>query len=169
MPQFFFFFFWSFWATPKAYGHSQGSNQSYSCWPTPPPQQCQIQASSANNTEAHGNGGFLTHWARPGIKLAFSWMLVRLVTAEPQWELCFSFFTSEMGLEIIMTSWVLWGLHERIYLSTLHIALAYQICHFIVVFNYEISYYTISSMWVVTTHVCEPLYPSDNRPDKMVC
>ena len=27
------------------------------------------------------------HWARPGIKPAFSWILVRFVTTEPQWEL----------------------------------------------------------------------------------
>ena len=28
---------------------------------------------------AHGNAGSLTHWARPGIKLSSSWMLVRFV------------------------------------------------------------------------------------------
>ena len=35
----------------------QGLNQSYSCWPTPQPQQCQIQASSMTYTTAHGNVG----------------------------------------------------------------------------------------------------------------
>ena len=29
----------------------------------------------------------LTQWVRPGIKLASSWILVRFITAEPQWEL----------------------------------------------------------------------------------
>ena len=29
----------------------------------------------------------LTHWARPGIKPTSSWILVRLITAEPRWEL----------------------------------------------------------------------------------
>ena len=36
---------------------------------------------------AHTNARSLTHWARPGIKPASSWLLVRFVTAEPQWEL----------------------------------------------------------------------------------
>jgi len=30
-------------------------------------------------TTAHGNAGSLTHWARPGIELSSSWMLVRFV------------------------------------------------------------------------------------------
>ena len=28
-----------------------------------------------------------THWVRPGIKPTFSWILVRLISNEPQWEL----------------------------------------------------------------------------------
>ena len=58
-----FFFFFSFqghicgtWSFP-----GQGSNQSYSCRPTPEPQQGQIQAVSATYTTAHGNARFLTH------------------------------------------------------------------------------------------------------------
>ena len=43
----------------------QGSDWSYSC--SPMPQQCQIQAMSANDTTPHGNAGYLTHWARSGI------------------------------------------------------------------------------------------------------
>ena len=41
---FFFFFFLLFRALPVAYGGSQarGSNRSYSCRPTPQPQQCRI-------------------------------------------------------------------------------------------------------------------------------
>jgi len=30
---------------------------------------------------------YLTHWVRPGIEPASSWVLVRFVTAEPRWEL----------------------------------------------------------------------------------
>ena len=41
---------------------------------------------------AHSNTGSLMHWTRPGIKPEFSWLLVRFVTAEPQWELLFLFF-----------------------------------------------------------------------------
>ena len=40
----------------------------------------------AYNT-AHGNVGSLTHWVGPRIEPASSWMLVRLVTTEPQQEL----------------------------------------------------------------------------------
>ena len=34
---------------------------------------------SANYTTAHGNAGSLTHWMRPGIEPASSWMLVRFI------------------------------------------------------------------------------------------
>ena len=39
----------------------RGSNWSYSCLPTPQPQQHQIRAASATYTTAHGNTRFLTH------------------------------------------------------------------------------------------------------------
>ena len=52
-------------------------NQSYSGWPIPQPQQRQIWAESVNYTTAHGNIRSLTHWARPGIEPASSWVLVR--------------------------------------------------------------------------------------------
>ena len=48
---------------------------------------CQIQATSATYTTAHGNARSLTHWVGPGIKLASSWILVRFVTTELQQEL----------------------------------------------------------------------------------
>ena len=49
----------------------------------PQPQQLRIRAMSASYTTAHGNAGSLTHWLRPGIEPATSWMLVAFVTAEP--------------------------------------------------------------------------------------
>ena len=52
------------------------------------PQQHSIWAMSATYTTDHGNVGSLTHWTRPGIKPASSWMLVR-VFPEPQWDLLF--------------------------------------------------------------------------------
>ena len=75
---FFFFFFGLHRGARVAYGNSQarGSNLSCSCRPTPQPQQCQIQAASATCTTAHRNAGSLTHWARPEIEPASSWMLV---------------------------------------------------------------------------------------------
>ena len=36
---------------------------------------------------AHSNTRSLTQWTRPGIEPTFSWILVRFITAEPQWEL----------------------------------------------------------------------------------
>ena len=51
------------------------------------PQQCGIWAASATYTTAQANAGYLTYWARPGIKPKFSWILVEFVTTEPQWEL----------------------------------------------------------------------------------
>ena len=76
------FFFFLFRVAPAAYGvpRSQigaaaaGLRQS---------QQHKIQAMSATYTTAHGNVRFLTHWVRPGIKPASSWILVRFITAEP--------------------------------------------------------------------------------------
>ena len=45
-----------------------GLNQSYSFWPTPQPQQCQISSVSVTYTAAYHSTRSLTHWARPGIK-----------------------------------------------------------------------------------------------------
>ena len=53
----------------------------------PQPQQHQIWAAFVTYTTAHGNAGSLTHWGRPGIEPVSSWILVRFVSTEPQWEL----------------------------------------------------------------------------------
>ena len=54
-------------------------NQSYSCQPTPQPQQHQIRAVSATDTTAHSNTGTLTHWEGPGNEPTFSWMPVGFI------------------------------------------------------------------------------------------
>ena len=82
---FFFFFFLVFLGLPQRHMEVprlgvKSEHQSYSCWPIPQPQQCGIQAKSATYTIAHSNAGSLTNWARPGIKPATSWILVRFVT-----------------------------------------------------------------------------------------
>ena len=56
-----------------------GSNSSYSCQPTPQPQQWQIWAMSATYTIADGNARSLTHWGRPGIEPTSSWVLTGLL------------------------------------------------------------------------------------------
>ena len=53
----------------------------------PEPQQRQIRAVSVTYTTVHGNAGSLTHWARPGIKPATTWFLVRFVSTELWWKL----------------------------------------------------------------------------------
>ena len=66
-----------FRATPVAYGIFQARD-----W---------IEAKSVTYTTAHGNTGFLTHWARPGIEPASSWILVRFITTELRQKLLSTF------------------------------------------------------------------------------
>ena len=84
-----FFFFLSFlmaagvaYEVPRLWVYG-----SYGCWPRPQRQQCQIWAAFAIYTEAADNARLLTHWVRPGIELACSWIRVRFVSTEPQREL----------------------------------------------------------------------------------
>ena len=49
--------------------------------------KCGIWATSVTYTTACGHTGSLTHWVRPGIKPASSWILVRLISLEPQQQL----------------------------------------------------------------------------------
>ena len=91
---FFFFFFGLFRAAHKAYGGSQArgrigafatslyhshSNTRYEPHLPPIPQLT-------------ANAGSLTHWARPWITPASSWMLVRFVSFGPRWEVCRELF-----------------------------------------------------------------------------
>ena len=82
---FFVVVFLLFQATPVAYGGSQARSlirATAACL-----HHSHIWATSAIYTTAHGNARFLTHWVRPGITPATSWFLVRVVSAEPRWEL----------------------------------------------------------------------------------
>ena len=85
------FFGFAFWACTRGIWKLQGweSNWSCSCRSAPQPQPWQrwIWASSAPYTTAHGNAGSSNHWGRPGMEPASSWILTRLVSAEPQQEL----------------------------------------------------------------------------------
>ena len=84
-------FFWPFGAIPVAYQGSQARGQIGAVTsleqPIPQPQQSQIWAMSMTCTTVHSNAGSLTHWVRPGIKPASSWILVIFVSAEPLQEL----------------------------------------------------------------------------------
>ena len=46
--------------------------------------QCQIRATSVVYVIAHGNSESITHWARPGVEPAYSWILVSFLTSESQ-------------------------------------------------------------------------------------
>ena len=76
---FFFFSFYShtcrIWKFP-----GYGSDQSYSCRPTPQPQQHQIWATSVTYATACGNTRSLTHWVRSWVKLASSCIVVGYLT-----------------------------------------------------------------------------------------
>ena len=83
---FFFFFFFFFCLFIFSVPHLQhmevprlGVDWSCRCWPTPEPQKCGIQATSATYATAFGNARSLTHWARPGIEPATSWFPVVFV------------------------------------------------------------------------------------------
>ena len=83
-----FFFFLLFRATPLAYGSSQargwiGATEAGLCHT----EQRQIQVASVTNTTAQGNARSPTYWARPGIELTSSSILVGLVSMVWQWEL----------------------------------------------------------------------------------
>ena len=70
---------WDIWTFP-----GEGLNKSYSLMTQA--QQHQISIVSVAYTTAHVNARCLTHWARPGIKPTSSWVLVGLVSTEPQRE-----------------------------------------------------------------------------------
>ena len=85
---FLFLFILLFRAALKAYGNSRaGVKSELQPLAYTTAQQCRIWAVSETYTTAHGNGRSLTHWARPGIELQSSWILVGFVTTEPQQEL----------------------------------------------------------------------------------
>jgi len=93
-PRYFFFSFGLFRAVPVAYGGSQARgpiravvsslHQSHS--------DAGSEPHLSLNTTAHGNARSLTPWVRLGTESVPSWVLVRFVSTEPQWELQVPFF-----------------------------------------------------------------------------
>ena len=88
---FIYLFICLFMATPKAYGGSWARGQIGAATArlchshnSARPEPC---LRVATYTTAHSNAGSLTHLARPGIKPASSWILVRFLSTEPWWEL----------------------------------------------------------------------------------
>ena len=86
-----------------------GLNQSRSCWPTPQPQQHQIQTLSVTYTTACGNARslmHLTHWS-VGIKPASSWILIGFLLSHNGNSLK-SHLKTLHSCKIILGRWV-WG------------------------------------------------------------
>ena len=85
----FFFFFFCFFGAHLWHRKfpGWGSKWGHNCQPGAQPQEHQIWAGSATYTTAHSNTGSLIHWARPGVKCASSWILLRFISTEPRWEL----------------------------------------------------------------------------------
>ena len=70
------FVYFAFRATPWQWRFpGEGSNQSYSCWPQPQPQQCTIRSASVSYTTAEGNARSLTHWARQARDRSYNLMV----------------------------------------------------------------------------------------------
>ena len=87
----FFFFFCLFWATPTA------AYWSYQAWGqigTAAANLCHRRSSAESELclrptpqlTATPQRGSLTHWTRPEIKPASSWMPIRFISVEPRWE-----------------------------------------------------------------------------------
>ena len=99
---FLFLFFLSFcWAALAVYGGSQARGQ--------------IGAVTASLNHSHSNTRSPTHWSRPGIKPASSWILVRFVSAEPPQELqAWPFFCLNICCQDLLQSSGIYNL-ERIW------------------------------------------------------
>ena len=81
----------------------------------PQPQPCRIWAASSTCTEAHGNTGSLTHWARPNIEPTTSWFLVGFVSAAPQWKL--------FKIQALPTSQVRMCVQEKLFSGILNMSM----------------------------------------------
>ena len=88
----------------------EGLNRSYSCQPTPRPQQQRTGARSL--TTAHSNSSSSTYWVRPGFEPTSSWVLVGFTFTAPQWELLLVHFlkiicvVSRRGRRHIRLLWI---------------------------------------------------------------
>ena len=128
-----------------------GLNQSYSCWPTPQTQKCQIRAVSVTSATVHGNSGSPTHWVRPGIELLSSWILVGFISAAPQWELLYEYLFSNYLQKSLY--WPL-GNRDKTINTNSYILHAYHIPGTLNVFSHLIliiipgkSYYYYPHLW----------------------
>ena len=79
----------------------QGSNLGSCCQPTPEPQQCQIRATSATYTTAHGNAGSLTFVCVCGSTFK-TYPVIPLINQQRNME-------AELQLEFVILQPLSWG------------------------------------------------------------
>ena len=78
------------------------------CQPMPQPQKRGILAASVTYTMAHGNAGSLIRWVRTRDQ---TWILVMFDTAEPLWELPYSYILSFFDKLFFFPTWTSHSLH----------------------------------------------------------
>ena len=81
------FCFCLFRATPLAHGSFQARGLRHSHSNTR--SKSRLRPTLQTYTTAHGSAGSLTHWVRPVIEPASSWVVVMFLTAMPRWELLY--------------------------------------------------------------------------------
>ena len=69
-----------------------------------------VGSTSSTYTTAHRNTRSLTHWARPGIDPASSWILVGFISAAPQWELQHPLIFDTVLITCYYSSFLFWCL-----------------------------------------------------------
>ena len=91
---FFFFIFWLFRAAPTAYGSYQARGSNWGCsFPAYTTATETMDLSRVCNLHhSSWQPKYLTDWAKPGIKPASSWILVRFITTKPWQDLPWFYF-----------------------------------------------------------------------------
>ena len=139
-----------FRATPVAHGSFQAKGQ--------------IKAAAAGLHHSHRNARSPIHWARPGSKPRFSWILVGFISAAPQWELgetikfyCNYFHINKNVITLGLKS-------KRSFPNTFEYIFRW-IYHFLV--NYKNSYFLNIYEWTVTDiTICNPCSIYDDTQSK---
>ena len=115
---YFIYFILFFRATPTAYGGSLarsriGAIATGLCYSR---SNSGFEPCLVTYTTAQGNAGYLTHWARPGIKPTTSWILVGFVSAAPWQEL----HETHFRVSLLISSKNSTGLFEWNYIEFIH-------------------------------------------------
>ena len=95
-------------------------------------QQCRIQATASTYTIAHSSVGSPTHWVRPGMEPASSWIQIWFVSDEPQQQLvrmCLDFHWIPAGYFYLGIDFWVDSLVDSSFFFFPHL----KMCHFILI------------------------------------